>query len=371
MRYLVLSDVHLGNPRNPAWRIINNLTEFFDGFSDESQFTNLDIIFIDGDFFDKGLWFFSDDINAINGWVLSLFEFCERHSIILRYIEGTSSHDRKQFRNFISLAERFSLLNFKYIEDMCVEAFYDFGITCLYVPDEHEHGGEKSQAVIKKHLDQLGLEKVDITIMHSWFKYQVPEVASASKYDEHFFLEITRYFISNGHIHGPSTFDRIFGQGSFDRIAHNEEHPKGAMLFEIRPDEQYPFFVQNKNALPFKTLHFKNNDLEKALASIDKVVVDLPEYSWLRIKAKESHPVLSSLEVLSKKYGHVRFEKITEEDEAKKKQNLVDQKAFENLDYVAIVLDKDNIVEMTLKEVEASETSHDLVWLEQHLKRLL
>lgn len=372
VRYLVISDIHLGNQRNPAWRIVDNLLAFFDNFTDESQFTKLDIIFIDGDFFDKALWFSSDDVSVVMGFIVKLFDFCERHSIRLRYVEGTPSHDRRQFRNYIPLSRKYPLLDFKYIGDMCVEGFYDLGITCLYVPDEHEHGGEKSQDVIDKHLKSLGIDKVDICMVHSWFKYQVPEVASTSKYDEQFFLDRVHYFISNGHIHGPSTYDRIIGQGSFDRIAHNEEHPKGAVLIEITPEEQCWFFVENKNALPFVTLHIKaTTTVDKALTEIDRIAKELPEYAWLRIKASESHPVMSSISQLQKQYQHIRLEKITEQEEAKKKQRLVDQTAFEAADYVAVNIDKTNIIRLTLEEMEASQMEHDFIWLEQHMARLL
>lgn len=371
VRYLVFSDVHLGNQRNPAWRIINNLRAYFDDFSDTSQFAKLDLIVIAGDLFDKALWLGNEDLGAIVTFLLNLFDFCERNKIALRYLEGTFSHDRKQFRNLLPMASKFPALDFKYIDEMCVEAFYDLGITCLYVPDEHAGGGAASQALIAKELERLEIEKVSISMVHSWFNYHLPDIPSKTKYDEKFFLDRTIYYVSNAHIHTPSTFDRLINQGSFDRIAHNEEHAKGGVLFELRPESQYFFFIENKLALPFKTLHIKTNDMVKALGMIDKVAKDLPEYSWLRIKAKETNPILTSLvEHLSKTYHHVRFEKITEEEEDKKnRRQLVDQQSFDNIDYVSPELNKGNIVDSIIQEMKERELdNHDPKLLKQILE---
>ena len=371
VRYLVISDVHLGNQRNPAWRIIKNLRTYFGDFSESSQFIKLDILFIAGDFFDKALWFSNEDVSNILSFILDLFGFCERYGIRLRYLEGTPSHDRKQFKNFLPTVKLFPLLNFKYIEEMCVEGFYDLNMTCLYVPDEHAGGGDKSQVLIAAKLEELGLKEVSISMVHSWFKYQVPEVSSSTKYDEAFFLGITKYYVSNGHIHGPSTYDRIIGQGSFDRVAHREEHAKGGILIELSPDDSYFFFIENKEALPFKTLHIKTKDLDKALEIIDKTTLELPEGSWLRIKAKETHPVLASIDQLGRQYTHVRFEKITEEEEVQKTKQLIDQQAFDTVDYKAVHIDKSNIVNLILDAMHRNEMDHDFNLLENHLKGLL
>lgn len=371
-RYLVISDVHLGNQRNPLWRMIANLRAYFGDFKDVSQFATLDVLFIAGDLFDKALWFTNDDLNLIFAFFLDLFDFCERHGIAFRYLEGTPSHDRKQFRNIVPLASKFPALDFRYIEEMCVEAFYDHGITCLYVPDEHAGGGEKSQALIKTKLDELGIEKVSIGMVHSWFKYQVPEVSSSSKYDEEFFLSIVEYFVSNGHIHGPSTFDRIVGQGSFDRVAHNEEHAKGGVLFEINDKDAYFFFLENKNALPFRTVHVKTTDMEKAVEQIDKVASKLPEMSWLRIKAKEINPVLHSLDALGKQYPLIRFEKITEEEEARtQRKTLVDDTAFQSIDYKNVELVQENIVGSIMEEMDKRQFLYEEAILKPLLEAVL
>lgn len=375
VRYLVISDVHLGNARNPAWRIILNMREYFCHFEEEAfvaKFGRLDILFIDGDFFDKSLFFSSDDIVAITSFVVDLFAFAERIQMRVRYIEGTPSHDRNQFRNFVPVARNFANLDFRYVEEMGVEYFSDLGITCLYVPDEHAGGGEKSQALIDQLLKDLKIDKVSIAMVHSWYKYQVPEVSSSTKYDEQFFLDRVIYYISNGHIHIPSTFERIVNQGSFDRVAHGEEHPKGAVLFDIKPDVQYFFPIENKNALPFRTLHFKNKDLDGALEQIDKVAPELPEYSWIRLKAKEMHPILGSLDLLNQKYPHVRFEKITEEEESRSLKQLVDQQTFDNVSYEAPRLDPTTIVDQIMQAMMDNKfTNHDLPRLRSHLEGLV
>lgn len=352
LKYLVISDIHLGNHRNPTLRILRNLEDYL--LLDSKPTYNLDIIFIAGDFFDKALQFSQEDIFYINRFILKLFDYCEKYRIKLRYLEGTPSHDRNQFRNFSPFLPRFPQLDYRYIETMCIEVFEDLGITCLYVPDEHEHGGESSQRVIDRYFQDNHIEKVDITIMHSWFKYQVPEVASKTKYDEAFFLDRTRYFINNGHIHTPSTYERIVGQGSFDRMAHNEEHPKGGTLMTISPEGMHYLFIENKQALPFITLTLKSKDIDVCLKYIDKKVKDLDELAWVRIKAEEGHPFLQSLEVLKEKYPYLRFEKKALDSI---QERLVNENAFMTLDYKPIELHKGNIVSMILSRVEVQDTS--------------
>lgn len=350
--YLVISDIHLGVKRVSVRSILSNLKTVFTNFDKDGPMTKLDIVFIAGDLFDQALWFTNEDIVLIISFIRDLMGWCEHHAVALRILEGTPSHDRHQPRNLVPIAENFPRLDFRYVETMCVEAFNDLGITCLYVPDEFGGSAEKAQGLILNEVHRLGLSRVDIAIMHGMFKYQVPEITSDRyKYDEEFFLNLVRWFINIGHVHRPSTYERILAQGSFDRIAHNEEHAKGCMLMELDTNVGNKFFfIENKGAAIFKTIHVRWKDLERAVAQVRNVCSELPDNSHVRIKAAKGHPVLNVFDQLARECNGLNFSKITEEEE-EEKQKLYDSKALLTVDYTPIHIDKENIVPMLMTEV--------------------
>lgn len=359
--YLVLSDIHLGAKSNTASEIIQNLCSFFDNF-ENSKFQNLDVIFIAGDLFDQALWFNDENFLSIFSFFRKLMDWCQHFSIKLRVLEGTPSHDRKQPKNLLPIAAAFPKLDFRYIETMCVEAFYDLGITCLYIPDEYAGSAEAAQKLIQEELDRLGIDKVSIAIMHGMFTYQVPEISSTRyKYDEQFFLDRVQYFINIGHVHKFSTYDRILSQGSFDRLAHGEEESKGGIMVTLTFEQKFFQFLENKGAKIYKTCHVRNKDIDKAVEQIERLAVSLPNGSYVRIKASKSHPVLNLLDQFNKKYVDLTFTKITEEEESERKQ-LIDTKALLSVDYTPININKDNIVSMVMAQVsERYNFQHDLL----------
>ncbi len=373
IKYLVLSDIHLGHKRNTTREIIHNLFLYFDNFSPDSPLKDLDIVFIAGDLFDQAIWFNNEDVVRIILFVRKLMSWCEYFNIKLRILEGTPSHDRSQTRNFVPIAKGFQKLDFRYIETLCIEAFYDLGITCLYIPDEFAGSAEEAQRLFQEELNKVNLEKVDIAILHGMFKYQVPEIGSDRfKFDEQFFLDRVKSFINIGHVHIHSVYERILCQGSFDRLTHGEEGPKGAMLMELHPHGNSFYFVENKTAKKFKTCHIKTPDIDKAVAQVRKMADSLPDESYLRIKATKSHPVFNVFDRIAKEYLMLSFSKITEE-EANERQQLLDAQELLNIDYTPVQIHKDNIVEMIIAEVKNRNdfSSHALFNLENHLKDLI
>lgn len=355
--YFVLSDIHLGCKRNNASEMIKRLTVMFGDFKNETLLSSIDILFIAGDLFDGALWFTNEDVTHTLLFMRKLMWWCEKNKIKLRVLEGTPSHDRKQARNLLPISETFKELDFKYIETMCVEGFYDLGITCLYVPDEYGGSALQSQDLIQKELDSLGYDKVDIAIMHGMFKFQVPEIASDRfKYDERFFLDRVRYFINIGHIHVFSTFERIIAQGSADRISHKEERPKGGCLQILDPVIGNSFhFIENKLACIFKTVNIKTKDLNKSVLTTRKIAESLPAYSHIRIKASRDNSIFNVYDQLVSEFPFLFFSKITEEEEVEKNK-LVTQQDILSIDYTPIHITKENIVQMIMSGVKSKNS---------------
>lgn len=354
--YIVLSDIHLGNKKVPISFIVRNLRIFFGEFDKDAP--SVDVVFIAGDLFDQALWFTDEDLVTVILFIQDLMAWCERTGTSLRILEGTPSHDRNQPRNLVPIAKNFPNLNFRYIETMCVEAMYDLGITCLYCPDEFGGSAAKAQELIEQEFDKLQIKKVDIAILHGMFKYQLPEIASDRfKFDEQFFLDRVRYFINIGHVHKFSVFDRIISQGSFDRLAQREEEPKGGVLVNLNEVAGNNFlFIENKGAKIQKTITIRWKELDRAVAQVRAAVRDLPEESYVRIKAPRGHEIFNVYDRLALEYNRLIFDKITTEEEEEKKELLKSSDLF-SVEYTPFNIDKENIVGLVLSEVF---DNHDL-----------
>lgn len=354
IKYLVISDVHLGHSRNTTVEIIRNLDIFFGEYQSQSQFVDLDIIFIAGDLFDTLLDLHNDDIHHIQLWLHRLMCFCVRHNIALRILEGTPSHDWKQSTTAETIAEMIGPeLDFKYIDTLFIENNQKFGLSILYVPDEWTPNADVTFNQVKELVRENGLITVDIAIMHGGFRYQLMQAPEkVQKHNEADYLSIVSRYISIGHIHSFSINDRIIAQGSFDRLAHGEEEPKGGVLCVLDDDNGDSFyFIENKFAKTFITIDIKRNDIDSAMSKIDKTLSKVKEFSYVRIKAKKDHPIYVGFDQLKAKYPLYTFSKTSVEDEEESQYSLISAKPFDDTEYVPISITKDNIKELLLDQV--------------------
>lgn len=354
IKSLTLSDLHLGHRRNKTSNIIKNLDAFFDNYSSRSQFVDLDILYFAGDIFDTLLDFASDDIHEATLWLSRIMRFCAVNDIILRILEGTPSHDWKQSRILNTAVKLTGLdINYKYIDTLYIEHIEKLGIHILYVPDEWTANTDLTFSQVKALMAELHIDQVDMAIMHGVFNYQLHNVpGNIQKHSEADYLGIVKHFITIGHHHNFSTYERIIAQGSFDRLAHNEEEPKGAVLCVLNKDsEDYFSFIENKNAKIFKTILLKSKDLDRSLAQIAKQTKGLPFDSQIRIKAIKDHPLYIAFDDLKVKFPEFVFSKISLEDEEEEDHSLADAKIQLDQSYTPIHITRDNIVELLMAEI--------------------
>lgn len=354
LSYLVISDVHLGHRNTTTKQIVDNLDKYFGHYTSSHAFSHLDLIFIAGDLFDSALLFTQDEIAIIHGWMYRLLDFCSKNDIKLRILEGTPSHDNFQCRNFLGMAERYGKdLDFKYIETLHIEKIDDLGLSVLYVPDEWAATTDKTQEQVDTLLKEAMLSKVDIAIMHGMFTYQVPELTKESlKHSELYYLDIVKYFICIGHVHVFSTFDRIIAQGSFDRLAHGEESPKGGVLCYLNKEGQHGYvFIENQTAKTYKTITIRGTDIDKAVAQLTTALDKLPAESHVRIKAKKEHPILQGLNTFKVNYPFLHFTKLTVEDEETEK--MIKEFVDNETEYIPVNINKENIVELLMGEINS------------------
>lgn len=347
IRYLVLSDIHLGHNINKTPYIINNLHNFFINYRKQLKF--LDMIIIAGDTFDRLLMTSSIDFIMATEWLTELVTYCKDNNIILRILEGTPSHDWKQAKVITTIIEKFNIeIDYKYIDTLYIEQNNKLGLNILYVPDEYKHSAKDTYKDVLKLLKQNKLKEVDIAIMHGQFHYQLPQVKLESSHDEDNYLNIVKHYINVGHIHTHSSYERIIAQGSFDRLAHNEEEPKGAVLVELNnnTDNKY-IFLTNENAMVFKTFKFEKEDIENIIKTLDKELNKLPINSNIRIIAKSEKFLSKDLETIIKRYSDYKI-KFDKKDNKIITTSLIDDVI--NINSFSIT--KENIKELLLTELK-------------------
>lgn len=370
--YLTISDIHLYNDQNETTHITKALTEFMDGYQSTGQFSKLDIIFIAGDIFDDARDTKHPDAFESMLWMRLLMGFCARNGIKLRILEGTPGHDFGQAKIFGPLASAVEDLDFRYVEFLSFERMEDLGLTILYVPDEWAGSAAICKEQIIEMMQANDIEKFDIACMHGMFDFQLPDLGDHPlKHDSAWFLSIVRAYINIGHDHTPKFHERIIVQGSFDRMAHGEEHKKGGVVCHLRLNGDHWYdFIENKLARIYKTITVKTMDLEAGVAQIVKVLDRLPANAHVRISTAKNNPILGVIDEFRRAHPKMKFKKHDDKKQAETRNDSLADTVGLTSSYVAISLPKANIVDMTMKAV-GDLSDEDAQLLRSELEKLL
>lgn len=350
---VVLSDIHLGHRKNKAKDMVVGLKNMF---SDREETAKIDLIVLAGDVFDRLLNLAEDDVTDIMLWISWLLELCARNNIVLRVLEGTPSHEWFQSGLFESVLKVTKTpVNFEYVKTLSIEHIEPLGIDVLYVPDEWDTSTDKTLEQVKELLRLKELDKVDYAFMHGNFHYQLPNhIKKAPRHNEEEYLNIVKHYIFIGHIHTHSNYKRIIAQGSFDRISHGEEEPKGHVRSIVSSRSSQWFFVENKNAKIYLTVNCKDMDLDKTLERIWKKVKLLPPQSHVRIKAQSNHSIMQNMNELIAAYPLLVWTKIsTKEEETPVESNEV-------ILHDSITINKENIVSLIMDRVNKTSSNTEL-----------
>lgn len=365
---IVVSDIHLGHKNNLTSRIISNLNEFL--FNDE-VLKDTDIVFIAGDLFDRLLEYPEECISHITVWINHVLHTCLKNNVILRILEGTPSHDWKQSEIFNAFQKRFSDLDFKYVNTLSVEYIEKFGINVLYIPDEWDLP-ENTLSQVKTLLSAKGLSKVDLGIFHGNFTYQLPaHITKIPRHNEQEYIPLVKYYIAIGHIHTFSQYENIIAQGSFDRLTHGQEEPKGyvKMNIDFKTENKEFFFIENTKAKIFKTIDITNRDLDTSLAYIKQQCQQLPTDSCIRLRADKEHLIFSDMSTVMSMFPTFTWTKIINTKE--QIDNQITQVDIQDT-YTPIIINKENIEQQLLDRMSQKQidsTMFDIV--KQNLKQIL
>ncbi len=288
----VISDIHLGHSRVPTQHIIKNL---YAAFPNDEATASLDLLIIAGDLFDQLLTVPEDQVQEIKLWICHILRLAKRHDFLVRILKGTPSHDRDQSRLFPELNDMTGIdADCKYISILDIEYIERHQIHVLYVPDEWRHDPEDTWYDVQNALAQHQITHVDYAVMHGLFEYQLPNHVNLPCHRTERYLGITRRYIFIGHHHTYSHYDRIFSQGSFDRLAHGEGHEKGhiRLVDYGLPDfsNNSIRFIPNKNAMVFKTISVVGLTEDEVHMALREAIERHPPPAFFRVQIEPQSP---------------------------------------------------------------------------------
>jgi len=264
VRYLLLSDVHMGNPRiNPKCLHAKFRKHLYPRLKD------IDILVIAGDFWDTLLHMSSESSLEAVIIIQELAEMAYAQDFMIRVVRGTYVHDRNQ-NQFFQTTEDGRIKVFDTIDIEYIERYQQH---ILYMPDDLP--GDHMELALQKMKD-LQLERVDVIVHHGYFDHLLPP--GIPMLPQHTLTEkaVNKQFhptvVMNGHVHKPGIYKNIISCGSFERFAHGEEEAKGFFLVTIdtKTRETKFEFIENTDATLCLTADLRDYDsVEDALVKFE------------------------------------------------------------------------------------------------------
>jgi hypothetical protein len=217
---------------------------------------DLDILIIGGDFFDSSLDLDSEASCYALQVIHEITQLAIKHNFIIRVLQGTFSHDRHQNKHF-SLNQTKDTGIVRVVSEIDIERIEHLGITIMYKPDDLPF--KNAHEVIKSHIEESGVGKVDIFVNHGYFEHLLPRgipyMPTNTLVEEQIALFV-KGVILNGHIHSHSIYGKVINNGSFGRLNHGEEEAKGFVYLQYRSDNSSTKieFIENKRATTFTSV---------------------------------------------------------------------------------------------------------------------
>ncbi|BAQ02745.2 hypothetical protein [Ralstonia phage RSL2] len=330
----------MGCPSNPAEFMVKGL----DAMLTYDFLKGINILFIVGDVFDRGLPVNHRDVPFIVSWIRRLLARCARTGTMVIVLEGTPSHDRLQSHLFVAIndaAEPEDKCELRYVKEVSIEYIEKYDIHLLCIPDEKNTSDEVTYRQVMDMMEARALEKVDFGIMHGFFEFQVPVGRHSRFHSSEAYLDIVRYLIFIGHDHEFRREGRIIVQGSPDRQRHGMETPKGFVHATVNRDGSYTATFQvNEHAMDFKTVEV-DEDLDAAHLQVLHTCDSLRPHNHVRIAARRGHPVLAAIDTYQSLYPFLHFsKKVLDEEEVDTTTVL---ETTDEADYVPFTIDSSNI----------------------------
>jgi hypothetical protein len=307
---LSLHDAHLGHDNTTSAEIIDAWRTAMP--DDDAFLKTLDYFFIPGDLFDRLLHLPNHGVPLIRMELRRWLTLAEFYGFGIFVLEGTPSHDWKQSKMIESVAVEMGFKGeLRYVDRLCVERTRK-GDTLLFVPDEWKANHHETYLEAQAAIQAFGLEQVDYCLFHGQFEYQFPEL-SLPCHNSDDWQKLVKHYLFAGHIHKPSIHGKILVAGSFDRLRHNEEHPKGHLRVTVREHgEDTVTFVENKRAKVYLTENVKDVPIEHIFEHMVDFAQQFPLGSFLRMSGLRSQGLKAICKLLEKLHPQYRWSIVTE-----------------------------------------------------------
>lgn len=358
IRILHVSDVHVFHSKNDTVKVLDKLRK-------QVLRSDLDMIFFGGDFFDTLGSLAEEPLWPVFSFAAELLRHCQKHDIILRILKGTPSHDWDQNRIFSTMARVTNTENIvRVVNDIKLEWIEKFDLQVLYIPDEASPTTAITFNTVMHEMARLDIDQVDICLMHGTFDYQLP-LAPENQHNSEAFNKIVKYFTSVGHIHQNSRKGNIIAQGSFDRICHGDEGAKGLHITTLlnRDGKWSTEFIENTEALIFKTIDLSGIDVARALHKCNNLLSGIPDGSYIRYLAESTSVVYQSLSVLQSTFPQYHWTK-KPSDIATRKNSVMEFTST----FTSVQLTRENLGQLLRERVLAK---HALVFSEATISRII
>ena len=350
---LNIADIHFGSKNKDIHKSLDGL------FEDYAQLESVDYIKLLGDIWHRNILFGSNDANVSMNSLLLLGQYCIKHKIKLRALEGTASHDRKQMKLFETVVNRIlPQLDFLYIDTICILEENDHN--CLYVPDNLSHGTQKTMEIIRELMVAKNITKIDTCSMHGAFKNTLSFGNLLYLHNEEEFLNIINGYIVSGHVHRFQVHDRVIVPGSLDMIRFGEDSVKGVVVTHedySNPDNNEYVFLENLRTKKYLTFNIDSTDIDLEIRKVYDEIVMLPSDSEVRFLFGDGNPLYLSSQ-FEESFPHVNVN-------MRKLDTVVCDVKRKPHQYKTIVhdaVDRTNIVELLIakmKERNVDETEMD------------
>lgn len=356
IKWWVMGDVHMGHSSTPAVKIAEEIRHYL-AYNKEAH--TVDILVIEGDYWDKLLPNNHDDVFITEENIYYILNWCKDHDVTLLLVDGTPLHDAGQMQKFIHINDNAKInANLVFVEDVSIRYIPKFDINVLFIPDRPRSSPEATYQTVLKLMQEMQLEYIDVAIMHGAFQYQVPQIAPEHKHIEENYLSIVKGPIFIGHIHTHSVFDRIIAAGSFSRLKHGEEEAKGFIEAIVQPNLEFKAkFIENKLATIYKSIIVTGLDIQDSITKIRNNLEGLPINSKIRIVCEQNHPLTADKSFTTLKIEFNNFywsiKVITDKSVVAEEKEVFSE---EN-SYTPLVINKNNIEELLLQR--ASDVGYD------------
>ena len=286
LRVLHCADIHLGHQKVKTIDTANNIRKYL-----FPKLANVDLISIAGDIFHGRIALDSPDSNIVIDLFVDLLVKCYENDVTLRVLNGTFSHDLHQNDLITQLYKKLGLpVNYKLYKVLDIEYIQHLNIHILYVPDNlpfrHKH---EILTRINDLLISHGIKQVDYVMLHGEFDNTLYGKYMHNAFNLSDFNGICRNRILAGHVHSPQQHGKLLYAGSFNRLAHGEEEPKGFWIVEGSEAN----FIENQEAVKFITLDYTSeDDLTTMLERHQKRMLNLPTAAESHVRVILSDPHL-------------------------------------------------------------------------------